>query len=39
MSNHIITWKGEDQHNWRAEVGIDGNVPCIFDLSYETNGF
>ena len=38
MSNHIVRWKGEDQLNWRAEVGIDGSVPCIFDLSYETNG-
>lgn len=38
MENIIINWKGEDNLSWRAEIGIDGNIPCIFDLSYLSNG-
>ena len=33
----LIQWTGEDQLQWRAEVGIEGTTPCIFDLSYESN--
>lgn len=38
MENKIINWKGEDNLSWSAEIGIDGNIPCIFDLSYLSNG-
>lgn len=38
MDRKIINWKGEDNLSWRAEIGIDGNIPCIFDLSYLSNG-
>ena len=38
MERRIINWKGEDNLSWRAEIGIDEKVPCIFDLSYQSNG-
>jgi len=38
MSTQIVTWTGEDRLPWRVELGIDNKVPCIFDLSYKTNG-
>lgn len=38
MNRKIINWKGEDNLSWRAEIGIDGNIPCIFALSYLSNG-
>ena len=38
MENKVITWKGEDGLKWTAVVGIDNEQPCIFELSYETNG-
>ena len=38
MENKEIFWQGEDGLTWRATLGIDNAVPCIFDLSYKTNG-
>lgn len=36
--NKIITWIGEDQLEWRAEVGIDNGIPCIIEIAYQSNG-
>lgn len=38
MDRKIINWQGEDNLSWRAELGIDGKVPCIYDISYLSNG-
>ena len=38
MENKEIFWQGEDGLTWRATLGIDNAIPCIFDLSYKTNG-
>ena len=38
MENKEIFWQGEDGLTWRATLGMDNAVPCIFDLSYKTNG-
>ena len=33
-----IVWIGEDKLKWRAKIGIENAVPCIFLLEYEKNG-
>ena len=38
MDNITIRWTGEDRLEWSAELGLDGNEPCIFDLGYVSNG-
>ena len=38
MDRKSITWVGEDQKQWTAEVGIANGAPCIFSLSYESLG-
>ena len=38
MENKTVFWKGEDGLSWQAELGIKDAKPCIFSLSYESNG-
>ena len=38
MDKQTVRWKGEDQKQWYATVGIDGKTPCIFELGYELAG-
>ena len=38
MDKQTVCWKGEDQKQWYANVGIDGGAPCIFELGYELAG-
>ncbi len=38
MDRIVISWTGEDSLRWSAVLGIDERKPCIFEISYETNG-
>ena len=38
MSNEII-WCGEDGKRWKAQIGIDEQKPCIFELAYENGSY
>ena len=38
MESAFVTWTGEDQLVWRAQLGIVDEAPRIISLGYESNG-
>lgn len=38
MEHYVVTWRGEDNLPWRAELGVRENTPCLEKLSFERNG-
>ncbi len=38
MEHQIIFWNGEDGLEWKAEMGICQEAPCVFEIAYKRNG-